>query len=183
MPLVNCAECNEKVYFGLFKCKACRKSLCPSCGQKHYGHDDSADATLNQEEFQSLVRFMKIAPGRLTAVIVPGPLVGQKVIEQIEAELQLPITIASETAYPGEIGHLALEMQEKDSILIIRLDGSRKFPGEWTLKNFIENLNFQREALAGGNLRTCIIMNDEANNLLLYHSDDLMDWCRIYRLT
>ena len=135
-----------------------------------------------ESELSGLVDFLRTCPGRITAALVPSREAGNALLQRLEALLRpLNVSVAPSHASPDEIGSQALQRSEEDCLWIVKLDGSRHFVDETGERTFWESLNFQRENLASGRLRTLLVLNDRADRMFAAHADDLREWTRVYR--
>ncbi len=136
----------------------------------------------DQGELTALVEFLRDCPGRLCAAVVPGEVGGRGLTERLRAALDLEVRVGEPELTPDEIGTLALELgRQPDRVLIVPLDGRRRFDSEDDAVAFWRQLNYQRERLASGTLRTCLLLNDEADRRLALVADDLHEWVVFFR--
>ncbi|MDY6852384.1 MAG: tetratricopeptide repeat protein, partial [Thermodesulfobacteriota bacterium] len=139
------------------------------------------DIPFDQTELKWLIEFVRGHPGRLSAAVVPGPIPGDALIKRLSLALNLPLTMAAADSPPAMLGAQAVSLGDKDTIFIIPLDGRRVFNSEKEAHEFWRSLNFQRERLSQGRVRTCFLLNDKNEKLFNVLADDLSDWVRIFR--
>jgi tetratricopeptide (TPR) repeat protein len=138
---------------------------------------------LDKIVFEELIEFLQDCPGRISAAVVPGSAAGDAITGRLCSELaeRIPVEVASADATPGELGSRAAELGDNgDAILIIPLDRHR-FPSEDESLVFWRRLNYQRERLAYQDVRTCLLLDNEAEQRLALCADDLYEWVTFFR--
>ncbi len=144
--------------------------------------EPSREIRFDPIEWENLVEFLKDCPGRICAAIVPGIDGGNALLEQLPDELApVPVHPASNEAEPAQLGHRAVELGKSDAVFLIVLDGRRRFDSDEERDAFWQALNFQRESLASGRLRTCFVLNQLNDGWMMRCADDLREWVRIFR--
>ena len=137
---------------------------------------------LDEDELGRLLSFLRQSEGRVCGVIVPGPLVGDAIINRIQGGLtQIPIHIAQAEADPPVIGELSRSLSMGEVVLIVRRDSIKENESEQNLQDFWERLNLQRESLAAGKIRTVLLLNAENERELFRSADDLLQWMMLFR--
>ena len=136
----------------------------------------------SEAEWEGLIEFLRDCPGRLSVAVVPGPMAGGALAERLPRALDpLPLHVAPEDATPAALGRFALSLREKDAVLLILRDGRSPSNSENDAREFWDAINFQRETLARDSLRTCFILDDRNDQLMIRWADDLREWARIFR--
>jgi len=139
-------------------------------------------AGFDEEEWRRLAAHLRDCPGSICAAVVPGPTAGDALfMSLLEALRPLPMRAAPDDLEPAALGALARELGQKDHVLVISLDGRRPFDSDDAAKAFWQNLNFQRERLASGQLRTCFILDPRSDERMILWADDLREWARFFR--
>ncbi len=136
-----------------------------------------------QEELDGLVEALRQQPGFITAAVVPAGS-GEALIEVLRAELpELKIEIGAPGKRPTVLGARATELgKNRDEYLyLLRLDEPGHFDSEDQAVQFWRELNYQREALGAGTVRTCLLLSQETERGLALVADDLWDWTTIFR--
>ncbi len=139
----------------------------------HFDHD----------ELDGLVESLRKQPGFITAAVVPAGS-GDALIDRLCTELgNLKIEVAGPPERPIRLGAKATELgQARDGhVFILRLDESELFDSEDRAIQFWRELNYQREALGSGTVRTCLLLSEESERGLALVADDLWDWTTIFR--
>ena len=108
-------------------------------------------------ELSDLIEYLTDVPGMISAALVEGPRYGDALIDEIRARLSLPVEIAPWLS-PNELGQKGLELGKKNGVWIIPLDGRHAFQTKEEAQTFWRGLNFQRERLASGLIRTCFLL-------------------------
>ncbi|MCP4593975.1 MAG: hypothetical protein GY842_24855, partial [bacterium] len=103
-------------------------------------------------------------------------------MQRLRAALQgLPIVVAPWGTAPVELGKWAVELGHNGpKVLIIRLDGQHAVAAEEAV-DFWRQLNYQRERLATGSLRTCLLINEQNDGRMAIIAVDLQEWISFFR--
>ena len=144
--------------------------------------ETSGNILFNEIEWENLVEFLRDCPGRICAAVVPGQLAGNALIKRLHSYVKsLPVVVAPHEITPAEMGHLAVKNGVEDQILVIPLDGRRRFETDEERQRFWETMNYQRESFASGKIRTCFILNEENDRWMIHCADDLREWVHVFR--
>lgn len=144
--------------------------------------EPSREIRFDPIEWENLVEFLKDCPGRICAAIVPGIDGGNALRERLPAELApIPVHPAGNESVPAELGSRAVELGKSDAVFLIVLDGRRRFDTDEERAAFWQALNFQRESLVSGRLRTCFVLNQLNDGWMMRCADDLREWVRVFR--
>ena len=129
-------------------------------------------------ELEGLVDLLRDCPGRISAVVVPGQETGTALLERLVKALpELTFEVMEESATPGEIGRRAQELgSSQGNVLVLRLDRRLRPESEDHEEGFWRRLNYQRERLASGDVRSCLFMDGVGNDRLALLADDLYEW-------
>lgn len=132
---------------------------------------------LDESEAGQLIAFLREAPGRISVVIVPGPVVTADLVRRIrQAGMEvgtLPLNA------PLALADALAAWRERDIVATIAgLDASRHFSNPEAGAAFWRDLNLQREHLAPGNVRLCLFVDTSQHSLVAGHADDLRAWAR-----
>lgn len=145
-------------------------------------NDPVTQIPFNEIEWENLVEHLRDCPGTICAVVVPGQPAGDALLALLpEAVKPIPFLVASGEMAPAEVGHLAITNGNEDRIVLIPLDGRRRFCSDDERQRYWEAMNFQRESLAYGKIRGCFILNEENDRWMMHCADDLREWVRIFR--
>ncbi len=137
----------------------------------------------NQDELDGLVETLRDQPGFITAAVVPAGS-GDALIEGLRAELEdLKLEVAAPRERAIDLGAKAAQLgrSRDDRVFILRLDDPGLFDSAEESVQFWRELNYQREALGSGTVRTCLILSEESERGLALIADDLWDWTTIFR--
>lgn len=133
------------------------------------------------DEWEWFVDYLR-EPGRLSAAVVPGQREGEALLARLREELgEESFLVAEDDVLPVATGYLAAEAGSQGKILVLALDGRRKFPDAREQRRFWYALNFQREALASGNNRTLLLLDEGGDQHLIFCADDLLEWVMTFR--
>jgi tetratricopeptide (TPR) repeat protein len=134
-------------------------------------------------ELEGLVDLLRDCPGRISAVVVPGQETGTALLERLVKALpELTFEVMEESATPGEIGRRAQELgSSQGNVLVLRLDRRLRPESEDHEEGFWRRLNYQRERLASGDVRSCLFMDGVGNDRLALLADDLYEWVMFFR--
>ncbi|NJL28222.1 MAG: hypothetical protein HC897_10175 [Thermoanaerobaculia bacterium] len=137
----------------------------------------------NPQELDGLIETLSHQPGRITAVVVPAGS-GDALLEQLRERLgELEIEIAPRSESPFILGRRAAELgySGQDWLFVLRFDEPGHFESHTKALEYWHSLNYQREALASGTVRTCLLLNEETALGLARGADDLWDWTTVFR--
>jgi hypothetical protein len=132
----------------------------------------------HQDELDGLVDTLRNQPGFITVAVVPAGS-GDALLERLHERLgDLEIEVAPRHERPVTLGTRATRLgQDRDGyVFVLRLDEPEIFASEDETVRFWHSLNYQREALASGTVRTCFILNEESQRGMAQLADDLWDW-------
>lgn len=137
----------------------------------------------DQEEFDGLVESLRHQPGFITAAVVPAGSGGALIDRLRDALGDLEIEIAAGGNRPVALGARAAALGQSRAahVFILKLDDPERFDSEADEVRFWRELNYQREALASGTVRTCLILSEVTERGLALVADDLWDWTTIFR--
>ncbi len=135
-------------------------------------------------ELAALVEFLRDCPGRISAAVVADKVAGDAVLEHLRSRSELPpLIVASGAARPEELGDLAIRLGAEDSILVLPFDGRHRLADDQAVRAFFRGLNYQRECLAQGRVRTLLLLNGNGERRLALLADDLWDWVAFFRFS
>lgn len=131
-------------------------------------------------ELADFVEFVTEVPRRITAVEVSGPPVTASLIETLRAAS--PIRVEELLlASPAELALQIRSFAAEPVIIAVRgLDSAADFPDEAAAIGFWQELNYHREYLAPGKVRTCFFLSPTNYRRMAVHADDLRSWARTY---
>lgn len=137
----------------------------------------SGSLQVDESEVAQLIGFLREAPGRISVVMVPGPVVTAEVLRRIHAaglevdtlELIAPLPLADK-----------LETWRERHVVatIASLDTASAFASTEDGAAFWRALNMQRERLAPGNVRLCLFVEPTQHAAFVAHAGDLRSWTR-----
>ena len=139
--------------------------------------------SFNAPELSGLLESLRDCPGRISAVVVPGRAESEALVARLQDLLpELSPVLAADGATPGELGSQAKRLGDEDHLFVVPVDG-RRFKSEKEKVDFWRGLNYQRERLASGAVRTCLIVDAENEKALAVVADDLWDWAIVFRFS
>lgn len=137
----------------------------------------------NQDELDGLTESLRDQPGFITAAVVPSG-AGDVLLERLRQDLQqLKFVIAARDERPLHLGEQATQLGQRpdDHVFVLRVDDIHAFASEAEAIRFWQEINYQREALASGTVRTFFILSEKSSRELALLADDLWSWVTIFR--
>ncbi len=133
-------------------------------------------------ELTGLLELLRDCQGRVVAAVVPGTTGAEALTARLRDALpELRLEVAADAATPGQLGARATALgRGGDSLFVVPVDG-RRLETEAARVDFWRRLNYQRERLASGAVRTCLVLDAENESALAMVADDLWDWAMVFR--
>lgn len=133
-------------------------------------------------ELAGLLELLHDCPGRIVAAVVPESAAGEALVARLRDDFpELRLEVADDAATPGQLGARAEALgRDGDSLFVVPVDG-RRLDTEAARIDFWRRLNYQRERLASGAVRTCLVLDTENEGALAIVADDLWDWAMVFR--